>query len=140
MTTQTNGRRIMTHEATVKTAVVEIKSLQISGKQVTLAVFRQLQSGVLIDWKTQTLRGVPWGRVNYHALCLDTHYHEEQDVRWRDHLHVVWQEGDELRQDVIPRWPQLDDGLTRDEKSAFLEQWTVRYHELSQLDQLFIAV
>ena len=60
MTTSTNGRRISTHEATIRTAMVEIKSLQISGKQVTLAVFRQLKEEPLIDYRTAELRGVPW--------------------------------------------------------------------------------
>lgn len=34
--------QISTQQATIKTANVEIKTLAVSGKQVTLAVFRQL--------------------------------------------------------------------------------------------------
>jgi hypothetical protein len=41
MIARTNGRRITTHEATVKTAAVEVKALTISGKQVTLAAAEQ---------------------------------------------------------------------------------------------------
>ncbi len=44
MLTSTNGRWISTHEATVKTAAVEVKTLTINGKLVTLAVFRQLRN------------------------------------------------------------------------------------------------
>lgn len=84
----TNGRVITAHEATVKTATVEVKSLTISGKQVTLAVFRQLQEDRLIDGVTALLHGVGWGKVNYHPDgCKDD----------GEHLHVVWQKGDELR-------------------------------------------
>jgi hypothetical protein len=38
MATSTNGRRITTHEAIVKTAAIEIKTLTLSGKQMTLVV------------------------------------------------------------------------------------------------------
>ena len=34
---------LTTHNAEIKTATVEIRSLTVSGKQVTLAVFRQLR-------------------------------------------------------------------------------------------------
>jgi hypothetical protein len=87
----TPGRRITTKEATIKTAAVEVKTLTISGKQVTLAVFRQLQREDLIDPVEVQLRGVPWGLVNYFwGGC-----------REYSHLHVVWQDGDELRRDCI---------------------------------------
>jgi len=135
MTTHTNGRRITTHEATVKTAAVEIKVLSLSGKQMTLAVFRQLKRERLLEWVSVELRGVPWGLVNYHADCVDRTYHEDFDLRPYEHLHVVWQSGDELRQDVISGMP-----LGGRDGSAFMNRWSQRYEELSQLDQLFIAV
>jgi hypothetical protein len=95
MTTHTNGRRITTHEATVKTAAVAVKTLTISGKQVTLAVFRQLQKEDLIDEKSGDLRGVPWGTVNYFwGACEEG-----------SHLHVVWQKDVELRRSCIPPLP-----------------------------------
>ena len=73
--------------AEVKTAAVEVKTLTISGKQVTLAVFRQLREEPLIA-ADGTLNGVPWGTVNYHpGKCGN-------DPK---HLHVVWQLGAELR-------------------------------------------
>lgn len=85
-------RAITTQEATVKTATVEIKTLTISGKQMTLAVFRQLQEEVLLDRETLQLCGIPWGRVNYHPDCK-----EIEDA----HLHVVWQKGGELRRSCV---------------------------------------
>jgi hypothetical protein len=57
--------KLLAKEAVVKTAVVEVKSLLISGKQVTLSVFRQLIKEPLVDPETAELHGVPWGRVNY---------------------------------------------------------------------------
>jgi hypothetical protein len=82
-----NGtRRITTHEAQLKSAAAEVKALTISGKQVTLSVFRQLQEEELLDRESAQLRGVPWGHVNYYwGECK------------ADHLHVVWQKGEELR-------------------------------------------
>jgi hypothetical protein len=95
MVTGANGRRISTHEATVKTAAVEIKALTISGKQVTLAVFRQLIKEDLIDEKSGDLMGVPWGTINYFwGECAEG-----------SHLHVVWQKGMELRRSCLTSHP-----------------------------------
>lgn len=84
--------RIRTEEATVKTASVEMKVLTISGKQMTLAVFRQLDAEPVIDEETGELRGVPWGRINYFwGDCI------------ANHLHIIWQKGDELRRACVSR-------------------------------------
>lgn len=83
---------IQDREATIRTLAVEIKALTVSGRQVTQALFKQLQSGRLIDETRLQLRGVPWGRVNYHFDCSDG---------LGPHHHVVWQDGEELRRDVI---------------------------------------
>lgn len=88
------------HNAEVKTAAVEIKTLTISGKQVTLAVFRQLKEEALIA-EDGILDGVPWGTVNYHPdKCSDK----------ADHWHVVWQKGLELRRSAVSKslGPYLD--------------------------------
>ncbi len=86
------GSIIATREATVKTLSVEIKSLTVSGKQMTMGLFRQLADGNILDPVSLQLRGVPWGQVNYF---------------WGDckpnHLHVIWQEGDGLRRSCV--WP-----------------------------------
>ena len=97
-------RQISAHEATVKTATVEVKSLTISGKQVTLAVFRQLiDEPVIDDLDDETglpsLAGQPWGTVNYHPdKCSG-------EAR---HLHVVWQRAAQLRRSTVrfslPEW------------------------------------
>ncbi|WUR84507.1 hypothetical protein OG967_39910 [Streptomyces phaeochromogenes] len=81
------SKQLTTLNATVTTASVELNTLTISGRQVTLAVFRQLREEPLIA-QDGTLNGVPWGTVNYHPdKCTDG----------KEHLHVVWQRGAELR-------------------------------------------
>jgi len=86
------ARQLTVHTAEITTAAVEITTLTIRGKQVTLAVFRQLQRRELIA-TDGTLNGVPWGTVNYHP-------YKRCDVSSR-HWHVVWQDGDELCQDAV---------------------------------------
>ncbi|WP_326646072.1 hypothetical protein OG884_15585 [Streptosporangium sp. NBC_01755] len=78
---------LTTQNAQITTAAVEVKTLTISGKQVTLAVFRQLRERPLIA-ADGTLDGVPWGIVNYHPdKCGDSPF---------EHWHIVWQSGAEL--------------------------------------------
>lgn len=79
------AKQLTVHNATINTAAVEVKTLTISGKQVTLAVFRQLREEQLIA-DDGTLNGVPWGYVNYHPDKCDQ----------PGHRHYVWQRGDEL--------------------------------------------
>jgi hypothetical protein len=57
---------ILATEATLSTLKVEIKALTVSGKQMTLAVFRQLPTTAALarDWKLR--QGVAyWGIVRY---------------------------------------------------------------------------
>jgi hypothetical protein len=84
--------------ASIETSTVTINTLTINGKQVTLDIFRQLMDAVLIN-HDGTFAGPPWGMVNYH---LD----KKVCDKLQKHAHVVWQLGDELRQDTIqpPRW------------------------------------
>lgn len=96
MTPTRNGshmpKQLTTLNATITTAAVEVKTLTISGKQVTLAVFRQLLEEPLLHPLDATIEGTPWGRVNYHPdKCGDA----------PEHLHVVWQKGAELRRTTI---------------------------------------
>lgn len=80
-------KQLTTQNATITTATIEVKALTIGARQVTLAVFRQLRSEQLIA-EDGTLLGTPWGTVNYHPdKCADE----------KEHVHVVWQKGTELR-------------------------------------------
>lgn len=91
-------KQLTTQNATITTAAVEVKTLTISGKQVTLAVFRQLREEPLIA-DDGSLLGTPWGYVNYHPDKCES-------SRW-NHVHVVWQDGQDLvraRIDSIPEF------------------------------------
>jgi len=94
------------HNAEIHTASVEIKTLTLKGKQVTLAVFRQLRESPLIA-ESGDLNGVPWGIVNYHPDKCD---------RSPAHWHVVWQRGSDLFRAAVltdpfegPYWPEEGD-------------------------------
>ena len=96
--------QLTVHNAQITTAKVEIKTLTISGKQVTLAVFRQLiEEPVIAD--DGTLNGVPWGTVNYHPAktCrAEEHAGEREHYDYLgSHLHVVWQKGTGLRRSTV---------------------------------------
>jgi hypothetical protein len=78
--------------AQVSTATVEIKTLTLSGKGVTQAVFRQFIEAPLIK-EDGNLNGVAWGTVNYHPdKCAD-----DPSPHW----HVVWLQGEELRRSKV---------------------------------------
>lgn len=96
MATTMNGRHITTEEAKLKTASVEIKAITVSGKQMTLAVFRQLIEEPIVDEVNNQLLGVPWGIVNYHSGVGCEYVAEE-------HLHIIWQKGSELRRSCTVR-------------------------------------
>jgi hypothetical protein len=76
----------------LKTASIEIKALMVNNRQLTLSTFRQIPEKEIIDYDTVTLKGIPWGYVNYF---------------WKDNgnetdcWHIVWQEGAELRRCII---------------------------------------
>jgi len=85
---------IQIRDAIVKTLKVEIKSLTIGPKQMTLAVFRQLINEPLINIETGELKGIPWGTVHYYpGKCFASDGENLQEF----HIHVVWQKGDQLR-------------------------------------------
>jgi hypothetical protein len=122
-------RAITVEEASLTTMSVEIKSLIVSGKQMTLSVFRQLLRAPLIDDKTGELRGVPWGFVNYF-------WKDNEQRRWNSQqarLHVVWQQGDRLYRDLVEcEWTWYDERKQ--------ENWQASVVVLRALPQLFIAV
>jgi hypothetical protein len=125
------------HNAQITTATVEIKTLTISGKQVTLAVFRQLQEAGLITAEGD-LRGVPWGRVNYHTDKVPDAYYgssrpvpcTSEEAAYSSHLHVVWQAGSELRRALVAE-PRAGRQF-RPTRKVWDALW--------ELPQLFIAV
>ncbi|MFE7803992.1 hypothetical protein ACFU51_04860 [Streptomyces sp. NPDC057430] len=75
----------------IETATVQIQTLNIGSKQMTLSIFRQLIEEPAIS-AVGRIQGKPWGTVNYHPdRCDDA----------KEHLHVVWQSGDQLRRSFV---------------------------------------
>jgi hypothetical protein len=92
-------QKLTSENAIIKTASVEVKTLTISGKQVTLAVFRQLPARDIISDEGPALKGVPWGTVNYHPdKCSEE----------AEHIHVVWREGSILARSITAKKPDWD--------------------------------
>jgi hypothetical protein len=103
---------LTTHNAQITTAAVEVKTLTISGKQVTQSVFRQLLTEQILN-EDGTLAGVPGGHVNYHPdKCADSS---------RAHLHVVWQLGSELRRCRVNATASFDE-YGSDDRVRYPEQ------------------
>ncbi len=87
------------HNAEIRTASVEVKTLTLRGKQVTQSVFRQLREVDLIA-ADGSLNGVPWGTVNYHPGKCEGE---------QEHWHVVWQRGTDLLRSRV----NVDPGFRR---------------------------
>lgn len=121
-------RQLTTQNATITTAAVEVKTLTISGKQVTLAVFRQLKEEPLIA-EDGTLNGEPWGVVNYHPdKCGDDRV---------AHVHVVWQRGPELLRARVDKAASFEPGgRQRYQDGRYLRVETVTPFRSKYSDQL----
>lgn len=92
---QTNGARpgcrISKDQAVIHTASIDVKILRLNKRQLTLAVFRQLEEE-LIFLADGSLRGLPWGKINY---------------TWKENrpgtaFHVIYQVGDTLYRSPVP--------------------------------------
>lgn len=109
-------KQLTAQTATITTAAVEVKTLTVSGKQVTLAVFRQLREEPLIA-DDGTLNGVPWGYVNYHP----------DKCGGDSHWHFVWQRSEELlrsrvqKQASFDEWNSDDREFDSDDTGAYVE-------------------
>jgi hypothetical protein len=83
-------RLVDIEDVNLKTLSVEIKALAVSGKQMTLSVFRQLPNEPILNDNID-LRGTAWGHVNYF---------------WKENegdLHLVWQINDKLCRSPIKK-------------------------------------
>jgi hypothetical protein len=145
-------RTLLVEQVAVSTVTVEIKTLTLGRKQMTLSVFRQLPRRSIFDPEECLLRGTPWGRVNYFwaggcATFVDN------DCRYYspDHLHVVWQDGPKLfRACVYEDWAhnagvrsfldRLPADCRAEHRDCVILGWPAIYAQLEALDQLFIAV
>jgi hypothetical protein len=80
-----------TGNTSIETATVQIRTLNVSARQMTLSIFRQLIEAPAIN-TVGRVQGKPWGVVNYHPdRCDDA----------KEHLHVVWQLDDQLRRGFV---------------------------------------
>ncbi len=115
--------KILVKDAQIKTVSVDIKALTINGKQMTLAVYRQLDQ---LEPSLDT--DIVWGRVNYCnkecPVILPTFRHEKKYPI--EHMHFVWQ-----RENSLYRWTL--------EKPNKWDDHT-RWNELQKAQLLFIAV
>ncbi len=124
------------HNAEIRTATVEIKTLTLTGKQVTLAVFRQLREETLVDYDG-TLSGTPWGTVNYHP---------DKCAERPAHFHVVWQKGSELRRSSVHRGIAVSAAHEVDNaalwvEAALLNGWTPRPEDIpSGFDEVSLSL
>lgn len=91
-------RSINVKDASVKTATVQIRSVIVSAKQMTLSVFRQVREENLVETVGGDfrLRGIPWGAVQYFWGDMPEKCHDGEPV-----LHVLWQKDDELRRSRV---------------------------------------
>lgn len=76
---------VQTEDVEITSTAVEIDTLRVSGRQLTLRTFRQIQEAPVIDSETHEIRGTVWGWVNYFWNGV------EGDI------HAVWQDENELR-------------------------------------------
>jgi hypothetical protein len=104
--------------AEITTAAVEIKTLTVRGKQVTLALFRQLEEITLMSSRDGSLAGVPWGWVNYHP---------DKSCPSAGHIHVVWQKGNALYRSAVVTEEYYYDKVYPQE--VVWDQWLMFYIE-----------
>lgn len=111
-------------EATIHTLTVEVATMKINGRQVTLSVFRQLRKEDLLAYPEEgescVFRGLPWGTVHYFP-------DECKDANRGTHLHVVWQLGGVLRRACIDEWSRAlhsSDHLVHLDESLFIQKLT----------------
>ncbi len=95
---------LSTEQVRINTMQVEIKSMMVGKKQLTLSLMRQIIEEPLIDEKELLFRGVPWGHVNYF-------WGDDKHRTYPSYINVVWQKGDELRRSVIPMEKKYEDYL-----------------------------
>ncbi|MGV9987758.1 hypothetical protein [Streptomyces olivaceus] len=108
-----------TSNTTIETATIQIRTLNVGAKQMSLSIFRQLLEAPAVD-AAGRVQGKPWGTVNYHPdRCDDA----------KQHLHVVWQLDEQLRRGFVlaPEYARLRHALVA-------EYVTARIHEGSRRD------
>lgn len=83
-----------TADVKINTVQVEIKSLMVGKKQLTLSLMRQIIEEDLIEGKEPKLKGVPWGHVNYF-------WGNHKEKSYPEYMNIIWQKGSVLRRCVV---------------------------------------
>jgi len=78
----------------IKGLTVEIKSLVVGRKQLTLSLMRQFINESIVDEDYMLLKGVPWGFINYF-------WGDDKDKTTNLYIHLIWQKQNELRRCVL---------------------------------------
>lgn len=130
---------ISTKQAVIKTAAIEIKSLQINAKQVTLAVFRQMDIKRILDYENLKINGFVWGRVNY---CAEKHINNHFAPQDNIHIHIIWELEGKLFRDTIFKEAarNIHLPLRREEYKEAERFHNLQYDLFETFDLLFIAV
>jgi len=91
---------LRTQKASVTVVSVSVRALVINNKQVTLAVYRQLDEECPFD--ENGLIGNVWGRVNYFwGECDPVKKRQHDRDVGRFHLHLVWEQNGELYRSCV---------------------------------------
>ena len=85
---------LSTEQVSINTMQVEIKSMMVGKKQLTLSLMRQIIEEPLIDEELLQFRGVAWGHVNYF-------WGDDKHKTFPNHMNIVWQKGNELRRSIV---------------------------------------
>ncbi len=85
---------LSTEQVRINTMQVEIKSMMVGKKQLTLSLMRQIIEEPLVDEESILFKGIPWGHVNYF-------WGDDKHKSYPDYMNVVWQKSDVLRRNVI---------------------------------------
>lgn len=142
---------ILATEATLNTLSVTIKALMVSGKQMTLAVFRQLpsqDSSVVLTHDGYLREDLNyWGRVRYaikdegdhwvvlenqgqlyrsHLPDIDSYQHLFSDAKWQ--LEKALKEADECARDIYSQRESLK-GPAEGNHKKYIERWLISLEE-----------
>lgn len=85
---------IKINAAQILTPTITVREVKVDGKSMTQKTFRQIPEEPIIDRSTYTLKGIPWGFINYFWV-------ENKDKNTKNTKHILWQKGEELRRCFI---------------------------------------
>jgi len=92
-------------DASISTATISIKVVQVGKRQLTQSTFRQLEPARMVDEERVTLLGVPWGHVRYfwgeqQYRDTATGYPLDADGK-QSNTHFLFQDGATLKRSLF---------------------------------------